>query len=61
MYVHFGGYTIPVKSMRQGQMILAQAKREFQDGDIDAWYYANCPIGRGYGKWRKSQAKNGSH
>lgn len=47
----FYGYTVYARSMRAAQMILSQARREKLDGDIDAWFYAGCPIGRGYAKW----------
>jgi len=51
MTVTFYGYTTHTDKLRKAQMILAQAWREAKDGDIDAWYYAGCPIGRGYAKW----------
>lgn len=51
MQVSFYGYTKYVKSLRQGQLILAQAKREAANGDIDAWFHAGCPIGPAYKKW----------
>jgi hypothetical protein len=44
MNVQFYGYSLTVDSLRKGQMILAQADRENQGGDIDAWYHAGCPI-----------------
>ena len=53
MTVTFYGYTIQVDTLRKGQMILAQARREKEDGDVDRWYYAGCPIGRAYSKWSK--------
>ena len=49
--VEFYGYHVTAKSLRQARMILAQAKREKENGDIDAWFHAGCPIGRGYHKW----------
>lgn len=54
--VAFCGYTIHRQTLRQAQMVLAQASRERSGGDIDAWYYADCPVGRGYAKWIKSRA-----
>ena len=51
MTVQFYGYTVQVDTLRKGQMILAQTKREKDDGDIDKWYYAGCPVGRAYKKW----------
>jgi len=51
--VTFYGYTVTAKSLRQAQMILSQAEREKANGDIDKWFYAGCPIGRGYAKWRQ--------
>ena len=51
MQVTFGGYTVYCDTLRKGQMILAQAKREMRDGDVDKWYYAGCPVGRAYAKW----------
>lgn len=46
MQVQFYGYTVQAESLRKGQMILAQAKREKESGDIDKWFYAGCPVGR---------------
>lgn len=54
MLVTFGGYTIHCDTLRKGQMILAQAKREMRDGDVDRWYYAGCPTGKAYAKWSAS-------
>lgn len=51
--VTFGGYTIHVETPRKSQLILAQAEREIKSGDIDAWYYAGCPLGRAYRKWAR--------
>lgn len=51
MQVQFYGYMIYVDSLRKGQMVLAQAKREVESGDIDKWYHAGCPVGRAYKKW----------
>lgn len=51
MTVKFYGYTIYIDSLRKGQMVLAQAKREVADGDIDKWVHAGCPVGRAYKKW----------
>ena len=53
MYWQYHGYSGSCDSVRQGQMIVAQAKREADDGDIDAWFFAGCPIGNGYKKWRR--------
>lgn len=51
MQVAFFGYTVTVATLRKAQMILAQARRERDGGDIDKWYYAGCPVGRAYTKW----------
>ena len=51
MTVNFYGYSVPVDTMRKGQMVLARARREREDGDIDAWFCAGCPVGRAYRKW----------
>lgn len=51
--VKFGGYSVQRDTLRQAQMVLAQAEREMADGDVDRWYYAGCPIGNGYRAWRK--------
>lgn len=53
--VQFGGYTIHRDTLRQCQMVLAQARREYLDGDIDAWFYADCPIGNAYKKWVRTR------
>jgi hypothetical protein len=55
MTVTFYGYTIQADTLRKGQMILAQAKREKDSGDIDTWYHAGCPVGRAYKKWAEGQ------
>lgn len=49
--VHFYGYATTADTLRKSQMILAQAEREKDGGNIDAWFYAGCPIGRAYHKW----------
>ena len=49
--VDFGGYHVTRETLRQAQMVLAQARREMRDGDVDAWFYAGCPVGRAYKKW----------
>ena len=51
MIVHFYGYTVTATTLRKAQMIAAQAKREKADGDLDAWFYAGCPVARAYAKW----------
>lgn len=51
IFCGFYGYSLAAKSLRQAQMILAQARREKDSGDIDAWFRAGCPVGRGYQKW----------
>jgi hypothetical protein len=51
--VQFGEYVVYRYKLRQAQMVLAQAKREIANGDVDSWYYAGCPIGNGYAAWRK--------
>lgn len=51
MQVQFYGYTVQPDTLRKGQMILAQAKRERESGDIDKWFHAGCPVGRAYKKW----------
>lgn len=51
MQVHFYGYCVQADTLRKAQMILARARRERADGDIDAWVNAGCPIGRAYAKW----------
>ena len=55
--VNFYGYTTHTDTMRKAQMIEAQAIREAESGDIDAWFYAGCPIGRGYAKWEAERVK----
>jgi len=52
--VTFYGYTTRTDTLRKAQIIESQARREAADlnGDIDAWYYAGCPIERGYAKWK---------
>ena len=51
MRANFYGYSVSVKSLRHGQMVIAQAKREAKGGDIDAWFYAGMPVGKAYSKW----------
>jgi hypothetical protein len=53
--VTFYGYTTNTDTRRKAQMIEAQARRENASGDIDAWFYAGCPIGRGYAKWKATR------
>lgn len=49
--ITFYGYQTQAATLRKAQMIEAQARRERRDGDIDAWFYAGCPVGRAYAKW----------
>jgi hypothetical protein len=49
--VQFYGYNTTADTLRKSQMILAQAERKKNDGDIDAWFYAGCPVGKAYSKW----------
>jgi hypothetical protein len=55
--VQFSGYTVYRDTMRQAQMVLSQAARlRVVDLDLLAeWFYAGCPIGRGYAKWFRSR------
>jgi hypothetical protein len=54
-YVNFYGYQVQRDTLRKSQMVLAQANRELDSGNIDAWFFAGCPIGRGYAKWKAAR------
>ena len=47
--VGFYGYEVTRDTLEEAQAVLAVAEEKLEDGSLEEWFYAGCPVGDGTG------------
>ena len=47
--VGFYGYEVTRDTLEEAQAVMAVAEEKLEEGSLEEWFYAGCPVGDGTG------------